>query len=226
MSGNQGDLKGIAKLKEKFSFRLMVDDAHGFGTMGKTGAGTGEEQGVQDKIDIYFSTFAKSMAGIGAFISADKFVIDFLRYNTRSQIFAKSLPMPFVEGMRKRLEMIRNSTEQKDKLWEVVNALQSGLKEKGFNIGTTKSPVTPVILQGTPEEAGRLTLDLRENHGLFCSIVVYPVVPKGVVMLRLIPTAMHSLEDVKFTINCFENISQKLKDGVYNVDEQLISVPK
>ena len=226
MSGNQGDLKGIAKLKEKFSFRLMVDDAHGFGTMGKTGAGTGEEQGVQDKIDIYFSTFAKSMAGIGAFISADKFVIDFLRYNTRSQIFAKSLPMPFVEGMRKRLEMIRSSTEQKDKLWEVVNALQSGLKEKGFNIGTTQSPVTPVILQGTPEEAGRLTLDLRENHGLFCSIVLYPVVPKGVVMLRLIPTAMHSLEDVKFTINCFENISQKLKDGAYNVEEQLISVPK
>jgi len=226
MSGNQGDLKGIVGLKEKFSFRLMVDDAHGFGTMGETGAGTGEEQGVQDSIDIYFSTFAKSMAGIGAFISADKFVIDYLRYNTRSQIFAKSLPMPFVEGMLKRLDMIRSSTEQKDKLWEVVNALQSGLKNKGFNIGTTKSPVTPVILQGSPEEAGRLTLDLRENYGLFCSIVVYPVVPKGVVMLRLIPTAMHTLEDVAFTINCFESISKKLKDGVYNVEEELISVPK
>jgi len=226
MSGNQGDLKGIIALKEKFNFRLMVDDAHGFGTLGKTGAGTGEEQGVQDQIDVYFSTFAKSMAGIGAFISADKFVIEFLRYNTRSQIFAKSLPMPFVFGMLKRLEMIKSSTEQKDKLWTVVRALQSGLKEKGFNIGTTQSPVTPVILEGTPEEAARLTLDLRENYGIFCSIVLYPVVPKGVVMLRLIPTAMHTVEDVKYTIDCFESISKKLKNGVYNIEEELISVPK
>jgi len=226
MSGNQGDLKGIVELKKKFNFRLMVDDAHGFGTLGKTGAGAGEEQGVQDEIDVYFSTFAKSMAGIGAFISADKFVIDFLRYNTRSQIFAKSLPMPFVEGMLKRLKMIKSSTEHKEKLWTVVEALQSGLKEKGFNIGTTQSAVTPVILEGTPEEAARLTLDLRENYGLFCSIVLYPVVPKGVVMLRLIPTAMHSLEDVKYTIDCFESISKKLKEGTYNVEEELISIPK
>ena len=226
MSGNQGNLKDIVALKEKFSFRLMVDDAHGFGTLGKTGAGTGEEQGVQDDIDVYFSTFAKSMAGIGAFISADKYVIDFLRYNTRSQIFAKSLPMPFVEGMAKRLEMIKSSTEHKDKLWTVVKALQSGLKEKGFNIGTTQSPVTPVILEGSPEEAGRLTLDLRENYGIFCSIVLYPVVPKGVVMLRLIPTAMHSLEDVKYTIECFEKIANNLKTGQYNKAEELINVPK
>lgn len=226
MSGNQGDLKGIIKLKDKFKFRLMVDDAHGFGTLGKTGAGAGEEQGVQDQIDVYFSTFAKSMAGIGAFISSDSEVIEFLRYNTRSQIFAKSLPMPFVMGMLKRLEIMKRSTEQKEKLWTVVNALQKGLKEKGFNIGTTQSPVTPVFLEGEPEEAARLTLDLRENYGLFCSIVLYPVVPKGVVMLRLIPTAMHSLDDVKYTIECFEKISDKLKSGAYNVKEEAIEVPR
>ncbi|MFK7900434.1 MAG: aminotransferase class I/II-fold pyridoxal phosphate-dependent enzyme [Cyclobacteriaceae bacterium] len=224
MSGNQGDLKSIVKLKERFNFRLMVDDAHGFGTLGKTGAGAGEEQGVQDEIDIYFSTFAKSMAGIGAFISSEKYVIDFLRYNTRSQIFAKSLPMPFVKGMHKRLKMIMASTQYKDKLWTIVNALQNGLKEKGFNIGTTKSPVTPVFLNGTPEEAARLTMDLRENYALFCSIVLYPVVPKGVVMLRLIPTAMHSLEDVDYTIKCFESISDKLKKGEYDTKEEIMPV--
>jgi glycine C-acetyltransferase len=218
MSGNQGDLKGIVAFKNKYEFRLMVDDAHGFGTMGKTGSGTGEEQGVQDGIDVYFSTFAKSMASIGAFISSDKNVIDYLRYNMRSQIFAKSLPMPLVVGALKRLELLRTKPELKDNLWKIVNALQSGLKKAGFNLGTTKSPVTPVILNGSVGEAANLTFDLRENHHIFCSIVMYPVVPKGIIMLRLIPTAVHSLADVAETIEAFKNVSEKLKAGKYNAE--------
>ncbi|UZR94281.1 aminotransferase class I/II-fold pyridoxal phosphate-dependent enzyme [Chondrinema litorale] len=215
MLGDQGDLKGIVELKKKFQFRLMVDDAHGFGTMGKTGAGTGEEQGVQDEIDVYFSTFAKSMASIGAFISSKENVIDYLRYNMRSQIFAKTLPSSLVVGNMKRLEMLRNSPEQKDKLWAVVNALQSGLRERGFNLGQTQSPVTPVILSGGPNEAAHLIIDLREKFHIFCSVVVYPVVPKDVIMLRIIPTASHSLEDVQETINAFEQVKDKLQSGVY-----------
>ncbi len=215
MSGDQGDLKGIVALKEKFQFRLMVDDAHGFGTLGETGAGAGEAQGVMDEIDIYFSTFAKSMACIGAFISAKENVIEYLRYNVRSQIFAKSLPMPLVVGLLKRLELLREKPELKNKLWEITNALQAGLKEKGFNIGNTSSPVTPVFLQGTETTAIRMIMDLRENYGIFCSIVVYPVVPKGVMMLRLIPTASHSLEDVKVTIDAFAEVAQKLQEGYY-----------
>lgn len=215
MSGDQGDLKGVVALKDKYQFRLLVDDAHGFGTLGATGAGAGEEQGVQDQIDIYFSTFAKSMAGIGAFISSNEQVIEYLRYNTRSQIFAKTLPMPVTIGMRKRLEIINKSTELKDKLWTIVNALQSGLKAKGFNIGNTQSPVTPVFLQGTETEAVRMIMDLRENYSIFCSMVVYPVVPKGVMMLRIIPTASHSLEDVEYTVTTFEEIQKKLTSGYY-----------
>ena len=223
MSGNQGDLKNIVDLKSKYEFRLLVDDAHGFGTMGKTGAGTGEHQGVQDGIDIYFSTFAKSMASIGAFISADKPVIDYLRYNMRSQIFAKSLPMPLVLGARKRLELLKKEPQLKDNLWKIVDALQGGLKEAGFNIGTTTSCVTPVILSGTVAEATHLTYDLRENFNLFCSIVMYPVVPKGVIMLRLIPTAVHSLSDVEETIAAFKEVAENLAAGKY-VAEKLISV--
>ena len=215
MLGDQGDLKGLVELKKKFQFRLMVDDAHGFGTMGKTGAGTGEEQGVQDNIDIYFSTFAKSMASIGAFISSKENVINYLRYNMRSQIFAKTLPSSLVVGNMKRLEMLKNSPEQKDKLWEVVNSLQSGLKERGFNLGNTQSPVTPVILSGGPNEAAHLIIDLREKFHIFCSVVVYPVVPKDVIMLRIIPTASHTLEDVEETIQAFEKVSDKLKNGIY-----------
>lgn len=216
MSGNQGDLKSVVELKKKFNFRLMVDDAHGFGTLGKTGAGTGEEQGVQDDIDIYFSTFAKSMAGIGAFISSDEQVINYLRYNMRSQIFAKSLPMPIVVGMQKRLDILRTEPQHKENLWKIVNAIQSGLKEAGFNIGTTQSPVTPVILNGSETEAVRMIMDLRENYGIFCSIVIYPVVPKDIMMLRIIPTASHTLEDVDFTIKVFKEIAVKLKEGFYN----------
>ena len=215
MSGDQGDLKGVVALKEKFQFRLLVDDAHGFGTLGATGAGAGEEQGVQDEIDIYFSTFAKSMAGIGAFISSNEQVVEYLRYNTRSQIFAKALPLPITIGMRKRLELLRSTTELKDNLWKIVNALQSGLRSKGFNIGNTQSPVTPVFLQGTETEAVRMIMDLRENYSIFCSMVVYPVVPKGVMMLRIIPTASHSLEDVEYTLNTFEEIQKKLSSGYY-----------
>ncbi|WP_347157041.1 aminotransferase class I/II-fold pyridoxal phosphate-dependent enzyme [Pontibacter chitinilyticus] len=216
MSGNLGKLDEIVALKDKFSFRLFVDDAHGFGTMGTTGAGTGEYLGAQDGIDIYFSTFAKSMASIGAFVASNEQVVEYLRYNMRSQIFAKSLPMPLVVGALKRLELLRSKPELKDKLWEVVNALQSGLREKGFNIGTTESPVTPVFLNGQISDATQLTLDLRENYSIFCSIVVYPVVPKDVIMLRLIPTAAHTQEDVQETIAAFEKISQKLDKGLYS----------
>lgn len=215
MSGSMGNLKDIVALKEKFNFRLLVDDAHGFGTMGATGAGAGEEQGVQDGIDLYFSTFAKSMASIGAFLAGDHAIIDHLRYNVRSQIFAKSLPMPLVVGNLKRLELLRSRPELKDKLWTIVNAIQGGLKEKGFNLGHTQSPVTPVILSGGWKEAANLTKDLRNNYNLFCSMIVYPVVPKDVIMLRIIPTAAHTLEDVAETINVFETIKAKLDDGFY-----------
>lgn len=215
MSGSQGKLKEIIDLKQKYNFRLFVDDAHGFGTMGKTGAGTGEEQNCQDGIDLYFSTFAKSMALIGAFVAGPKSIMDFLRYNLRSQIFAKSLPMPLVVGALKRLELLRTKPELKDKLWTIVKALQGGLREAGFNIGITTTPVTPVLLNGTVEEATHLTLDLRENYDIFCSIVVYPVVPRGVIMLRLIPTAAHTLDDVAETIEAFKSIQSKLKNGEY-----------
>ena len=219
MSGNQGDLRGVVALKEKYQFRLFVDDAHGFGTMGTTGAGTGEEQGIQDGIDLYFSTFAKSMASIGAFVAGPENVIEYLRYNMRSQIFAKSLPMPLVVGALKRLQLLRTQPELKENLWIIVRALQSGLREKGFNIGSTTSPVTPVLLEGQIPDATQVTFDLRENHGIFCSIVVYPVVPKGVIMLRIIPTAVHTLDDVAVTIKAFEIVQEKLAKGLYSKAE-------
>ena len=215
MSGNQGKLKELVELKKKYNFRLFVDDAHGIGTMGKTGAGTGEAQGCQDGIDIYFGTFAKSFALIGGFIASEEEVVNFLRYNMRSQIFAKSLPLPLVEGALKRLELIRTKPELKDKLWEITNALQNGLKKAGFNIGTTTTPVTPVYLNGTVDEATNLTFDLREKFNIFCSIVVYPVIPKGQIILRLIPTAVHTLDDVKFTVDAFTAIKDKLSSGEY-----------
>lgn len=215
MSGAQGKLKEIVELKKKFQFRLLVDDAHGFGTMGATGAGTDEEQGVQDGVDVYFGTFAKSMAGIGAFVASSENVVDYLRYNMRSQIFAKSLPMPMVVGLRKRLELLKNNPQLREKLWVIVRALQSGLRERGFNIGNTNSPVTPVFLSGTLNEATNITMDLRENYGIFCSIVTYPVVPKGVIMLRLIPSAAHTLEDVEQTLKAYSEIGEKLKSGLY-----------
>ncbi|MDG1476979.1 MAG: aminotransferase class I/II-fold pyridoxal phosphate-dependent enzyme [Vicingaceae bacterium] len=216
MSGNEGSLKDIIALKEKVPFRLFVDDAHGFGTMGPTGAGTGEKQGCQDGVDIYFGTFAKAMASIGGFIASTEDIVDYLRYNLRSQVYAKSLPMPLVIGNLKRLDMLRNSPEIREKLWTVANGLQKGLKEAGFNLGSTTTQVTPVILDGGIPEATNLTVDLRENYGLFCSIVVYPVVPKGVIMLRLIPTAMHTLEDVEYTVNTFKAVQTKLMNGEYN----------
>ena len=219
MSGNLGSLREIAALKEKFQFRLLVDDAHGFGTMGATGAGAGEELGCQDEIDVYFSTFAKSMAAIGAFVAGDHGIINYLKYNIRSQIFAKSLPMPFVIGALKRLDMLRSNPAHKEKLWTIVNALQGGLREKGFNIGTTQSPVTPVVLNGTVSEAAALSKDLRENFNIFCSVVIYPVVPKGTIILRLIPTASHSLEDVAETIEAFEAIHDKLSTGEYRKED-------
>lgn len=224
MTGDQGKLKEIAALKSKFEFRLLVDDAHGFGTMGMTGAGTGEEQGVQDEIDLYFSTFAKSMASIGAFIAGDADVVLFLRYNMRSQIFAKSLPMLLVEGALKRLELLRTQPELKDNLWKIVKALRNGLHENGFSTGKSNSPVTPVVLDGTVGEAAALTYDLRENYGIFCSVVIYPVIPKGMIILRLIPTSVHTFEDVEETINAFAAVKEKLTSGTYKNSELALSV--
>lgn len=215
MRGDQGILKEIVALKKQYSFRLFVDDAHGIGTLGKTGAGTGEEQGVQDDIDIYFGTFAKSFAMIGGFVASDAQVVEYLRYNMRSQIFAKAMPLPLVVGALKRLELMRTMPELKDKLWEITNALQSGLKAAGFEIGPTNSCVTPVYMNGSIPESTNLIYDLRENYNVFCSMVVYPVVPKGMIILRLIPTAVHTMEDVNYTIECFSKIVDKLKNGEY-----------
>lgn len=219
MTGTQGRLKEIVELKKKYDFRLFVDDAHGFGTQGKTGAGTGEQQGCQDGIDIYFGTFAKSMASIGGFVAGNADVIDYLRYNMRSQIFAKSLPMPLVIGALKRLELLRTKPELKDQLWKIVDALQDGLTKAGFDIGNTQSCVTPVYLNGTIPEATALIVDVRENYDIFCSMVVYPVVPKGIILLRLIPTAVHTMEDVNYTIEVFSKIRQNLTAGKYQVDK-------
>ena len=219
MAGDQGKLSEICKFKKKFGFRLFVDDAHGFGTVGEQGRGAGDHQGCHDQIDVYFGTFAKAMATIGAFVSGEEDVIDFLRYNMRSQTFAKALPMPIVVGARKRLQMLRDSSEHKDNLWKIATSLQSGLKASGFDIGKTNSCVTPVFLQGGLGEATNLTVDLRENHGIFCSIVVYPVVPKDTIMLRLIPTAIHTQEDVDYTIKIFSNIKEKLEAGKYKSEK-------
>jgi glycine C-acetyltransferase len=219
MRGDQGKLKEIMAFKEQYKFRILVDDAHGFGVLGETGFGTGEEQGVQDDIDVYFATFAKSMAGIGGFIAGNKDIIDFLKYNLRSQVYAKSLQMPFVIGALKRLDMMRGDMSFKNKLWENVNLLQNGLKDRGFEIGTTNSCVTPVYMKGSLEEATHLAFDLRENHRIFCSIVVYPVIPKGMIIFRLIPTASHSEADVVETLDAFEVVAKKLADKEYDLPE-------
>ncbi|MGA2824172.1 MAG: aminotransferase class I/II-fold pyridoxal phosphate-dependent enzyme [Bacteroidales bacterium] len=216
MAGDLGNLKGIFAFKDQYNFRLLVDDAHGFGTMGPNGKGTSEHQQVMDKVDLYFGTFAKAMAGIGAFVASDKQIIKSLIYKMRSQIYAKSLPMLMVVGAMKRLEMIRTRPELREKLWIIVKALQSGLKENGFDIGNTESPVTPIFMKGGVGEATQMLYDMRENYGVFCSIVIYPVVPKGVIMLRLIPTAIHTLEDVKNTIDTFKLVKQKLIAGEYS----------
>jgi glycine C-acetyltransferase len=223
MSGAQGKLKEIVALKNKFNFRILVDDAHGFGTMGKTGAGTHEAQDCIEGIDVYFGTFAKSMAGIGGFVASSKEVIDYLRYNMRSQIFAKALPMPMVIGIKKRLELLKSKPELRRKLWEISTALQKGLKERGFNLGVTNTMVTPVFLEGDLNEATALTRDLRENYGIFCSIVIYPVIPKGLILLRLIPTAAHSLEDVQRTLDAYSEMGEKLKAGYYKENKLVVA---
>lgn len=219
MSGAQGKLKEIASLKQEFKFRMLVDDAHGFGTMGRTGAGTHEAQDCIDAVDVYFGTFAKSMAGIGAFVASTEEIVNYLRYNMRSQTFAKSLPMPMVIGLRKRLELLQNKPELREKLWQISAALQSGLRERGFDLGITNTMVTPVFLKGELSDATAVTKDLRENYGIFCSIVVYPVIPKGLMELRIIPTAAHSLEDVQRTLDAFSEVAEKLKKGVYQAQK-------
>lgn len=225
MSGMQGNLKGVVELKKKYNFRLFIDDAHGFGTMGKTGAGTGEEQGVQDQIDLYFSTFAKSMASIGAFVSGDKRIIKYLRYSLRSQIYAKSLPMALVLGALKRLELLKSKPELRADLWKITRAVQDGLRERGFVLGNTSSPVTPVLFKGGVGEAANMAMDLRENYSIFCSVVIYPVVPKDVIMFRIIPTASHTLADVEETLTAFSQLKDKLDSGFYR-QEALVSVTK
>ena len=222
MRGEQGKLKEIVKLKSKYKFRFLVDDAHGFGTLGENGKGAGNEQGIQDQIDVYFATFAKSMASTGAFVASDKEIIDYLKYNMRSQMFAKSLQMQLVKGALKRLDLLRSRPELKEKLWKNVNALQNGLIKRGFDIGTTQSCVTPVYLKGSIPEAMALVQDLRENYGIFCSIVVYPVIPKGLILLRLIPTATHSIEDVEITLKAFAGIREKLENGTYKRLSELV----
>jgi glycine C-acetyltransferase len=219
MSGNQGKLKELVALKQKHNFRLLIDDAHGFGSMGPTGAGADEEQGCQNGIDLYFSTFVKSMGSIGAFIAGPKKVMTYLRYNVRSQIFAKSLPMIIVEGMIKRMEMLMTMPELREKLWHNVNKLQKGLREKGFDIGTTNSPVTPVIMKGDLPQATGMLMDLRENYNIFCSVVVFPVIPKGQIIFRLIPTAAHTDEDTELTLKAFEETKKKLDAGTYDAEE-------
>jgi glycine C-acetyltransferase len=215
MAGDLGALDKIVPFKKKYNFRLLIDDAHGFGTMGKTGAGTSEHFGVQDDIDVYFATFAKSMAGIGAFVAGEKDIITYLRCNMRSQIYAKSLPLPMTVGAIRRLELIQTNPKYRENLWTIVKAIQSGLKEAGFDLGRTESPVTPVFLQGGVPQATQLIKDLRQNYGVFCSVVIYPVVPKGVIMLRIIPTAAHTLDDVKYTINAFKEVKKKLDANFY-----------
>ena len=222
MRGEQGKLKEIVKLKEKYKFRFLVDDAHGFGTLGRNGSGTGDEQGVQDEIDVYFATFAKSIASTGAFIAGSKEVIDFLKYNMRSQMFAKSLQSVLVYGIIKRVEMMKSRSEFKNKLWENVYSLQEGLKNRGFDIGNTQSCVTPVYLKGSIPEAMVLVKDLRENYGIFCSIVVYPVIPKGLILLRLIPTASHTIKDIEITLDAFSSIREKLQNGTYKTMSEAI----
>ena len=218
MAGDLGNLREIIKLKKHYNFRLLVDDAHGFGTMGATGQGTGEFLGVQNEVDIYFGTFAKAFAGIGGFVASRKDVIKYLMYNLRSQVFAKSLPVAMTIGALKRLEILRNEPQHREKLWTIVNALQKGLKDQGFDIGKTESPVTPVYFSGGAGEATHITYNLRENYNIFCSIVAYPVVPKGVIMLRLIPTAVHTLEDVQETIHAFAEVKEKLDAGKFTGD--------
>lgn len=225
MSGNMGDLKGIVALKKKYNFRLFVDDAHGFGTMGKTGAGVGEEQGVQDQIDLYFSTFAKSMASIGAFVAGDKRILKYLRYTLRSQIYAKSLPMPLVIGGMKRLELLKKKPELRENLHKIMKAMKTGLKERGFTVGDSQSPPTPVLFKGGVGEAANMAMDLRENYHIFCSVVIYPVVPKDVIMFRIIPTAAHTLADVEETLTAFSALKTKLDGGFYK-EEQLVAVTK
>jgi len=220
MSGAQGKLKEISELKKKFNFRLLVDDAHGFGTMGPTGAGTHEEQGCIDEIDVYFGTFAKSMAGIGGFVAASRDIIEYLRYNMRSQTFAKALPMPMVIGLKKRFELLKSKPELREKLWTIARALQKGLKERGFDIGVSNTMVTPVVLKGDLYEATALTRDLREHYGIFCSIVIYPVIPRGLIVLRMIPTATHSLEDVQRTLDAYSEMAEKLKSGHYKKESE------
>ena len=224
MVGDIAKLDKIVEFKKKFNFRILVDDAHGFGTMGPTGAGTDEHFGVQDQVDIYFGTFAKAMAGIGGFVAAKAGIIKYLQYSMRSQVYAKSLPMPMVIGAIKRLEMLRDQPEHREKLWTIVNALQKGLKEKGLNLGNSESPVTPVFMQCSLGQTAQLVADLRENYNIFCTVVIYPVVPKDVVMLRLIPTSVHTLEDVEYTVNAFAEVQKKLENNEYSEEMQIHKV--
>ena len=206
MTGDLGKLKEIIALKEKYPFRLLVDDAHGFGTLGHDGSGAGTQLGCHDGIDIYFGTFAKAVALIGAFVAAEPRVIEFLKANTRSQIFAKSLPMPIVVSARERIKLIRKNPQWREQLWENTKKLRSGLVELGYNVLPSESPVTPVLTEGSTDLAQTIMREMREEHGVFVSGVAYPVVPKGVVLLRLIPMAGHTDAHIEKTLKAFEAI--------------------
>lgn len=206
MTGDLGNLEEIVALKDKYPFRLLVDDAHGVGTMGEDGSGTGTHLGCHEGIDIYFGTFAKAFALIGAFVATEERVKEFLKANVRSQIFAKSVPLPIVESVRKRLKMIRNNPEWRDQLWENTKKLRQGLIDIGYNVMPAECPVTPVLTKGSTEVCQDIMRKLREDHGIFVSGVAYPVVPKGTVLIRLIPTAAHNDEHIKKTLKGFRAI--------------------
>ncbi len=218
MTGALGILDRIVALKSKYSFRMMIDDAHGFGVMGPHGRGTSEHFDVMDGVDIYIGAYAKSMAIIGGFVAADKAIIDYLRYNMRSQIYAKSLPMPIVEGCLKRLEIIDSPEGDmlRERLWKVTRRLQEGFREMGFEIGPAEACVTPVHVEAGVNQASNIAVALREEYHIFCSVVIYPVIPPGMVIFRIIPTAAHSMDDVERTLAAFRDIKERLDRGEFD----------
>ena len=228
MTGALGIIDKIVALKSKYQFRLLIDDAHGFGIMGEHGRGTSEHFGVMDGVDIYIGAFAKSMASIGGFVAGPKEVINYLKFNMRSQMYAKSLPMPLVIGNMKRLEIIDSPKGDmlRKKLFDVTRALQDGFRKEGFDIGPAEACVSPVHIKGGIAQATKIVKDLRENYRIFCSIVIYPVIPKGMIIFRIIATAAHTLEDVDYTLNAFKEIRSKLDAGVYDGDDIAVMTVK
>ena len=218
MTGAMGILDKIAALKAKYNFRFMIDDAHGFGLLGEHGRGTSEQLGCMDAVDLYIGAFAKSMASIGGFVAGPHKIINYLRANLRSQLYAKSQPMAFVLGNIKRMQIIDSpeGDELRRKCWQITHAIQDGFRKEGFDIGEAEACVTPVHIRGGVAQATQMAKDLRENYRIFCSIVVYPVIPPGMVIFRIVSTAAHTMEDVEYTLKAFKEIKAKLDAGVYD----------